>query len=101
MPVVMGRPRKAHALTSAERVRAFRLRQRGVTETSAVTETPAVTETSAVTEGFLDGRFCEWFPWAAFCTLDRLQRSCSNVVLPSHPRFVCKGDSSHSAWWPK
>lgn len=79
----MSRPRKADAMTSAERVRRYRERQKAVTKTQNsalyVTETP-------------DESFCEWFPWAKGCSLDVMQRSSFNVVRPGHPRFEFKCD---------
>jgi hypothetical protein len=89
----MSRPRKADAMTSAERVRRYRERQKAVTETQ--------NSFIDVTETLLDGRFCEWFPWSKGCNLDLMGHSSFNVITPSHPRFVCKGDSLHPDWWPK
>lgn len=86
----MSRPRKDDAMTTAERVRAFRLRQKAVTKTDVL-----------VTKTFPDGSFCEWFPWAKGCSLDLLGRTTFNVITPSHPRFHCQGDSCHPAWWAK
>lgn len=97
----MSRPRKADAMTSAERVRRYRERQRSVTKTADVTAIGDVTKTADVTETLLDGSFCEWFPWAKGCSLDLMGRSAFNVITPSHPRFQCQGDVSHPGWWAK
>ena len=101
----MGRPRKPDALTSAERVRAFRLRQRLIVAECVAKTIPVkecVTKTICGIEPVTEipfGSFCEWFPWAKGCSLDLIGRGPHNVVTPAHRRFACKGDPLHADYW--